>query len=104
MNWGIMDKLLSIREAADLLGVHPRTLRRWISAGRLPATLIPGRFGGEYRIAAKDLEQIKLHEPPARPVAKWRRCAAIARDGTPCRAAARQGSDFCRHHQPAAED
>ena len=31
------DKLLSLQEAADLLGVHPRTLRRWIIAGRLPA-------------------------------------------------------------------
>ena len=97
------DKLLSLQEAADLLGVHPRTLRRWIIAGRLPATLLPGRFGGEYRIAEDDLEQAKLHEPPQRPAVEWTRCAATRGDGTPCRAPARHGSIFCRHHQPAAE-
>ncbi len=97
------DKLLSLQEAADLLGVHPRTLRRWIIAGRLPAVLIPGRFGGEYRIAEDALEQAKLHEPPQRPAVEWQRCAATARDGTPCRAPALRGSDFCRHHRPADE-
>lgn len=37
-------KLITIREAAELLGVHPETLRRWDNEGKLRAVRI-GEFG-----------------------------------------------------------
>lgn len=36
--------------AAKELGVSPRTIRRFIKAGKLFAELVPGQFGNEYRI------------------------------------------------------
>ena len=32
----IPDDLLKISEAAELVGVHPNTIRRWVRAGVLP--------------------------------------------------------------------
>ena len=45
-------RLLTVAEAAELLRVHPRTIRRWIRAGKLRAQTIPGRgsHGIGYRI------------------------------------------------------
>lgn len=37
-------KLITIREAAELLGVHPETLRRWDNEGKLKAVRF-GEFG-----------------------------------------------------------
>jgi excisionase family DNA binding protein len=42
--------LLSTREAAAALGVHERTLRRYIASGRLAHRRLPG---GHYRIPAE---------------------------------------------------
>jgi MerR family copper efflux transcriptional regulator len=41
---------LTIAGAAKELGVSPRTIRRFIKAGKLFAELVPGQFGDEYRI------------------------------------------------------
>jgi len=30
-----MDKALSVKQAAEKIGVHPWTIRRWISEGRI---------------------------------------------------------------------
>ena len=49
------DSLLSVRAAADLLGVHVDTVRRWTSDGRLPETRTPG---GHRRIARSDVEAL----------------------------------------------
>ncbi len=35
-------KLLSISQAADLLGVHPNTLRKWADDGFVPHVKFPG--------------------------------------------------------------
>ncbi|RKS70795.1 excisionase family DNA binding protein [Actinomadura pelletieri DSM 43383] len=48
------DKLYSVEEVADLLGLHVRTVRGYIHAGRLRAV----RIGKQYRIAAADLEAL----------------------------------------------
>jgi MerR family transcriptional regulator, copper efflux regulator len=40
----------SITEAADLLKLSPKTIRRYIKAGKLPSTKVPTKFGDEYRI------------------------------------------------------
>lgn len=42
-------KLLRIREAAEMLGVNPETLRRWDRQGRLEAIKIGKRGDRRYR-------------------------------------------------------
>lgn len=42
-------KLLRIREAAELLGVNPETLRRWDNEGRLKAVRIGKRQDRRYK-------------------------------------------------------
>ena len=42
-------KLLRIREAAEMLGVNPETLRRWDRQGRLKAIKIGKRRDRRYR-------------------------------------------------------
>ncbi len=43
---------LSVKEVADLFRVCPKTVRRWIKSGDLPAT----RLGRDWRIARADLK------------------------------------------------
>lgn len=50
----------SVAEAAQVLGVSEKTIRRHIKAGRLAATLFNGPRGPEYRI-----ESLELREPSA---------------------------------------
>ena len=40
----------SISEAAEVLKLSPKTIRRYIKAGKLPSTKVPTKFGDEYRI------------------------------------------------------
>jgi hypothetical protein len=46
---------LSLREAAERTARSVTTLRRYIRAGRLVATKLPGRFGPEYFVTEDDL-------------------------------------------------
>ncbi len=48
-----MDALLSVREVADALGVHPETIRRLIHDGRLDAI----RVGRVLRIGRAELDR-----------------------------------------------
>ena len=41
---------LAIAQAARVLGVSSRTVRRFIKSGKIDAELVPGPFGQEYRI------------------------------------------------------
>jgi excisionase family DNA binding protein len=45
-------RLLSLAQAAHLLGVGRKTLARWIADGRVPAVRTPG---GRYRLDERDL-------------------------------------------------
>jgi excisionase family DNA binding protein len=50
----VSEQWLTVAQAAEILQVHPETLREWLRAGRIPATLLSRRAG--YRIRASDLE------------------------------------------------
>lgn len=49
-------KLLRIKEAAEILGLNPETLRRWDNAGKLKAVRIGQRKDRRYRL--EDLTKI----------------------------------------------
>jgi excisionase family DNA binding protein len=50
----VEERWLTVAQAAAVLQLHPETLREWLRAGRIPATLLSRRAG--YRIRASDLE------------------------------------------------
>ncbi len=53
---------VSLREAADILGVHPATVRNWADRGDLPTRRTPG---GHRRFRRSDLQQwVKTQESP----------------------------------------
>ncbi|OGD08832.1 hypothetical protein A2397_05300 [Candidatus Amesbacteria bacterium RIFOXYB1_FULL_44_23] len=49
-------KLIKIREAAELLGINPETLRRWDNEGRLNAVRIGKRKDRRYKLS--DIQKI----------------------------------------------
>ncbi len=56
--------LLTIREAAQLIGRTPATIRRYIRSGRLRAEKSEGKFGEEYRILRDDLLALGITSTP----------------------------------------
>jgi excisionase family DNA binding protein len=50
----INSEWLGLQSAADVLGVHPTTLRRWADIGEIPTMVTPG---GHRRFALSDLER-----------------------------------------------
>lgn len=57
------EKMYSVEEVADHLGLHVRTVRGYIRDGRLKAV----RIGKQYRIAPADLEALTGRPRPASP-------------------------------------
>lgn len=55
------NRMYSVEEVADLLGLHVRTVRGYIRDGRLNAV----RIGKQYRIAPADLEALTGRSPAA---------------------------------------
>jgi len=51
-----LPKLLTIRQAAEILNVHVETLRRWDKRGKLKAIIVNER--GDRRYDPKDIEAI----------------------------------------------
>lgn len=49
-----LSKLLTIRQAAEILNVHVETLRRWDNKGKLPAIKVNDR--GDRRYKQTDIE------------------------------------------------
>lgn len=47
--------LLTIPAAARWLGIHPRTVKRWLQSGELPVVLLTDRQRGK-RVSVADLE------------------------------------------------
>jgi excisionase family DNA binding protein len=58
-----MEKLLSVAEAAEKLGVHRTRINQLIDSGALPAA----RIGRAYVIREDDLEKVKHRPAPGRP-------------------------------------
>ncbi len=48
-------RLIKIRDAAEMLGVNPETLRRWDREGKLKAVIVSTR--GDRRYKKEDLER-----------------------------------------------
>jgi excisionase family DNA binding protein len=46
-----IDKLLTVREVAEILHVHPNTLRRWSDTGRIKFLRITERGDRRYRFS-----------------------------------------------------
>ncbi len=57
------DTLLSVAQAATLLGVHPNTIRSWTDGGRLAAYRINAR--GDRRFRRTDVERLLVEDAPA---------------------------------------
>lgn len=58
-----MPDILSPAEAAELVGVHEDTLKRWAKQGRIPAIRTPS---GWWRFRRSDIEALmepKVHSP-----------------------------------------
>lgn len=47
-------RLIKIKEAAEMLGVNPETLRRWDRSGKLKAVIVSVR--GDRRYKKEDIE------------------------------------------------
>ena len=63
-------ELLNLQEAADALGVHYQTAYRWVRSGRLPASLVSGR----YCVRREEVERIDhLRQQPVVPPPPSRR-------------------------------
>lgn len=63
-------RLLTPREAADILRVHPRTVQRWANDGEIPGAM---RLKGRLRIPREALDGLlepvipnPYYRPPAR--------------------------------------
>jgi excisionase family DNA binding protein len=72
----MVEKMVSVEEAAEVLGLHPATVQRAIKRGELPAT----RVGRKWRIRPSDLEP-RYHaevSAPAAPTTKKGRFARLA--------------------------
>lgn len=59
-----MDELLTVREVARLLHVHPNTLRRWSNDGKIQAYRIAAR--GDRRFKREEIERFLAELSQAR--------------------------------------
>lgn len=49
---------LTISEAAQELRVHEETVRRWLQAGRLKGSKLPGR--GDWRVPQSEIDRVLM--------------------------------------------
>lgn len=49
---------LTVPEAAERLRVHEETLRRWLQAGRVNGSKLPGR--GDWRIPQSEIDRVLM--------------------------------------------
>ncbi|MFD0683486.1 helix-turn-helix domain-containing protein [Actinomadura fibrosa] len=82
------ERMYSVEEVADLLGLHVRTVRGYIRAGRLKAV----RIGKQYRIAHRDLAELTGRSPAAAPAGPVEVSSIVQVDGVGRAAADRIGT------------
>lgn len=58
------DALIAVAQAADILGVHPDTIRRWADDGHMPVLRTPT---GMRRFRAGDIRAVLVPEPHDEP-------------------------------------
>lgn len=51
------DPLITTKQAATELGVHPETLKRWIRTGLITGCM----FGNRYMLRQSDVDHVKTH-------------------------------------------
>lgn len=73
--------LLTEAEAAAIAQVHPRTIRRLIERGHLPASNFGLGAKKLYRIKAEDLGSVQSVQPPAPPQRRQRRQRQLVTSG-----------------------
>ena len=55
---GTADELLTTREVAEIIGVHPRTIQRWRQKGYLlPTEITPGGVHKYHPVNVRHLQQ-----------------------------------------------
>lgn len=59
---------LSLADAADELEVSPRTIRRWVHAGKLPAELRSGSHGPQYYLPGEAVRLLQADRQVEQPV------------------------------------
>jgi excisionase family DNA binding protein len=70
------DDMLDVRHAAQLIGRHPETVRRWVWSGRLASR----RQGNRLLVARADVEALAGHlDRRVASLAAWAERAAAAR-------------------------
>ncbi|WP_026341366.1 helix-turn-helix domain-containing protein [Actinomadura atramentaria] len=79
------NKLYSVEDVAELLGLHVRTVRGYIRSGRLRAV----RIGKQYRIARADLDELIGKPEPASTAASAEVSSIVQLDGVDRRTADR---------------
>lgn len=72
------DPLISVAQAAALLGVHPNTIRSWAEGGRMPAYRINAR--GDRRFRRRDVARLLAEGGDAIPAATGETSAARERE------------------------
>lgn len=50
------DTYVTVERAAELLGVHPQTVRRWLRAGQIRGTMLSRQAG--YRIRSSEVTYV----------------------------------------------
>ncbi|MBV9323272.1 MAG: helix-turn-helix domain-containing protein [Chloroflexi bacterium] len=53
----MVERFITVQEAAAQLEVHPQTVRVWLREGKLKGRLIGGRKSG-YRIPASEIDRL----------------------------------------------
>ena len=51
--------MYTLKDAARLVSLHPRTLRRWIKAGRIEADKVPGKHGETWLFDRAQLDALR---------------------------------------------
>ena len=91
--------LLTIRQAAELLGVHPLTLRNWSEKGAVPCLRTPG---GHRRYRPQDLQRI-LAAPQEDPATAAAMVQLVRRAVSAAVAAPRRGASSTVLHTMRAD-